>query len=204
MKKPLPLLLILLLFPQVTVFAEQPDPRLTRVLKTWLEQSLQYDTKPVPYSQIPDSLPGKWKVSICVRVPGHAWIRFENLDTKEVVTLSRFQYLSGGKFDWKKLRYSKRPVTDAGVWMNRELGEESKIEAGNYLMISTFVDNPKINLGPNNGEGHGTVVNNCATYCRDAWFYYTGEYYHFDKVHSPIELRNAIIRRHPDVLASND
>lgn len=150
--------------------------------------------------QIPQSLPGQWKISLCIRCPGHAWLRFESLQSGRVVKVSRFQTMAGGRFDWTKLRYRRKPVFKSGLWMNRELGSETGVSAGRYAMLSVVVNNPTIHRGQSEGRGHGSVVNNCATYCRDAWEEYTGERYEFNGLHSPTLLRNAIIKRHPQVL----
>jgi len=32
---------------------------------------------------IPQSLPGRWKVSLCINAPGHAWLRYESLRSEK-------------------------------------------------------------------------------------------------------------------------
>jgi len=84
--------------------------------------------------------------------------------------------------------------------MNRELGAERRVKSGHYVMLSTVVEDPAIPRGQLRGYGHGSVVNNCATWCRDVWETYTGERYEFAGLHTPTLLRNAVIHRHPEVL----
>ena len=121
-----------------------------------------------------------------------------------MVTLSRFQSLAGGDFDWKRLSYRRNPVLKAGQWMNRALGAEGRVRSGRYVMISTIVHDPVLFRGRSQGRGHGNVVNNCATWCRDAWEFYLGERKEFNGLHTPILLRNAVIRRCAELTIQND
>jgi hypothetical protein len=155
--------------------------------------------KPTPPDELPDYLPGRWKVSLCVsRNPSHAWIRFQNIETGEVRTISRYHLLVGGWFDFKEFRWNYGLTTRTGVYMDREQPLEDKVQQGKCLLLSTVVDDPKIYRGES-ASGHGLVVNNCVTYTRDAWEFYTGEKYEMPSMHAPSDLLRAVMLRHPEV-----
>ncbi|MBL8849673.1 MAG: hypothetical protein JNG89_08310, partial [Planctomycetaceae bacterium] len=42
--------------------------------------------------------------------------------------------------------------------------------------------------------------NNCATYARDAWHFYTGEHWELPVIHTPKALRESVGHEHPEVL----
>jgi hypothetical protein len=139
----------------------------------------------------------------CLANPGHAWIRFENVETGEVRSISRFHYLVGAWFDKENKRWNYPPTLKAGVWMDREQSVEfqpKKYPREKYVLLSTYVDNPKLYKGKNDGHGHGMAVNNCVSYSRDAWYFYTGEYYGLSRIHDPQELIRAVVHHHPEVL----
>jgi hypothetical protein len=158
--------------------------------------------RPLGPDELPDYLPGRWKVSLCISTdPDHAWIRFENVETGEVRSVSRFHLLVGGWFDAKHLHWNYGLTTRTGVYMDREQSLEEKLGQGYYRMLSAYVDNPRILKGEHEGRGHGVVKNNCVTYTRDAWHFYTGEYYPLPEgVHTPDALCNCILHYHPEVL----
>lgn len=156
--------------------------------------------KPLGPDELPDSLPGRWKVSLCVMVkPAHAWIRYENVETGEVRSISRFHLLVGGWYDKKEKQWNYGLTTKTGVYMDREQSIEHKYPQSRFLLLSSYVDNPKIYKGDHKGRGHGMAVNNCVTYTRDAWYFYTGEYYALTRFHEPSELRGAVLTHHPEV-----
>jgi hypothetical protein len=157
--------------------------------------------KPLGPAELPEMLPGRWKVSLCVlSPPGHAWIRYENVATGEVRSISRFHLLVGGWFDDKQFQWNYGPTVKTGVSMDREQSIEHKYARDRYLLLSTYLDNPRIYKGDHNGRGHGMAVNNCATYTRDAWYFYTGEYYSLSRIHEPAELRRVVIDHHPEIV----
>ncbi|MCC7423877.1 MAG: hypothetical protein IT428_26735 [Planctomycetaceae bacterium] len=160
--------------------------------------------KPASADEIPESLPGRWKVTLCVMVhPGHAWIRFENVETGEVRSISRFHYLVGAWYDRENRHWHYPPTIKAGVWMDREQSIEyqpEKYPREKYVLLSTYVDNPRLYKGKGDGRGHGMAVNNCVSYSRDAWYFYTGEYYGLTRIHDPQELVRAVVHHHPEVL----
>lgn len=157
--------------------------------------------KPTGPDELPQSLPGRWKASLCISEKhNHAWIRFENVETGEVRSVSRFHLLVGGWFDAKKFHWNYGLTTHAGVYMDREQSLEEGIDEGKYVLVSAYVDNPVIYRGENEGHGHGVIQNNCCTYTRDCWFRYTGEWYALHPtVHEPRALLQSVLRRHPEV-----
>ncbi len=174
-----------------------PDARSVRDTASTDTSSIR---RPLGPDEIPESLPGRWKVSLCIKAPGHAWIRYENLDTGEVRSISRYHLLVGGWADKKHLRWHYPPTTKSGLYMDREQGLERRRD-GQYLLLSTIIDDPVIYRGDGT-HGHGMLVNNCVTYTRDAWHDYTGEWYDLPPAHAPADLRHAVLTRHPEAFRS--
>lgn len=150
---------------------------------------------PVPTSQLPEQLPGVWKVSLCAK-KGHTWIRFENQTTKEVRTLGRFARGVGGKWNRETRSWDWRPAPVSGVLMDMELRHEPSIKKGYYILLSVYAKDPKIFRGINNGVGHHGIRNNCVTYARDAWHFYSNEWYNLPPIHTPASLRKRVIKYH--------
>ena len=157
--------------------------------------------KPTGPDELPQSLPGRWKASLCISEKhNHAWIRFESPETGEVRSVSRFHLLVGAWFDADRFRFNYGPTTRAGVYMDREQGLEEGIREGKYVLVSAYVENPVIYRGENEGRGHGVIQNNCCTYTRDCWFRYTGEWYPLHPtVHEPRLMLQSVLARHPEV-----
>ena len=158
--------------------------------------------RPVGPDDLPQSLPGRWEISLCVADDnGHAWIRFENLDTGEVRSISRFHVLVGGWFDRKEFRWNYAPTFRTGLHMDREQRREPDVADGSEILRTTVVEDPQVFVGKR-ARGHALVRNNCATYARDAWYFYTGEYWELPEIHSPKHLRESIGREHPAALTA--
>lgn len=159
---------------------------------------------PLGPDELPESLPGRWQVSLCLNTEhSHAWIRFQNLETGEVRTVSRFHLLVGGWFDARELHWNYGVTTQTGVYMDREQSLEKGVREGKYVLLTSTVENPRIFKGENDGHGHGVKTNNCVTYSRDAWYQYTGEYYPLPKgYHGPSVLKNCILHYHPEILST--
>jgi len=147
---------------------------------------------------VPRKLKGKYKVSLCIR-SGHAWIRFFNLRTGETHTAGRYGGGSGGRFDTATGQKLWPSAENSGIHWDMELKQELFIRAGKFKLISVYVTDPEIFRGEAGGYGHYLVRNNCATYARDAWKYYSGEFYDLGVVHLPADLRSAVLKRHPDI-----
>lgn len=153
-------------------------------------------------------LPGRWLVSLCVsRNRGHTWIRFENVETGEVRSISRFHLFVGGWFDRERGRWNYGPTWRTGLHMDRDQRYEADIAdgggAGGIILLFTYIDDPPIYVG-GGVTGHGVVRNNCVSYTRDAWYFYTGELYELPGIHSPTDLINSIAERHPEVRVSGE
>lgn len=158
--------------------------------------------QPAGPGEIPESLPGRWKVSLCIKNT-HTWIRYQNLDTGEIHSVSRYHVLVGGWYDIHHLRWHYPPTVRPGLYMDREQMIEDKVQDGKYLLLSTIVDDPVV-FGHDKSYGHGTYVNNCVTYTRDAWHFYTGEWYDMPPVHTPGDLLHGVVLRHPEVSRRKD
>lgn len=154
--------------------------------------------RPLGPDKIPDSLPGRWKVSLCITTRGHCWIRYENVETGEIHSVSRYHLLVGGWPDPKRFRWHYPPTTKTGLYMDREQSIEHRRKDDQYLLLSTVIDDPVIYKGED-ARGHGMIVNNCVTHTRDAWHFYTGEWYDLPPAHAPADLRRAVLIKHPEV-----
>lgn len=157
---------------------------------------------PVGPGDLPEMLPGRWKIALCVSDDNdHAWIRFENPETGSVRSIGRFHLLVGGWFDPRRMRWNYLPTFRTGLYMDREQRREGELADGSEILRSAWVENPQLFVG-GGARGHAIVRNNCATYARDAWHFYTGEYWELPAIHSPRTLRESIGRVHPDVLTA--
>lgn len=135
---------------------------------------------------VPKRLYGTWRVSLCVR-PGwhraHAWIRYENVVTGEVHTVGKFQ-------KWVRPTRRRRdgevlyPGTrTAGLHWDYDWRYEHEVRQGKYVIDSVVVHDPWI-FRDDDPRGHGTVRNNCVTYARDAWAYYSGQQFDLPVLHT--------------------
>jgi hypothetical protein len=116
-----------------------------------------------------------------------------------VRSIGRFHLLVGCWFDREHLRWNYLPTFRTGLYMDREQGREPELADGSEILRTAWVDNPRIYVarGP---RGHALVRNNCATYARDAWHFYTGEYWELPAIHTPRSLRESVGHEHPEVL----
>jgi hypothetical protein len=144
-------------------------------------------------------LHGLWKVSLCI-TRGHAWIRYESVDTGEVHTIGRYSKGEGGRVDPQTGRQVWPETQEAGLQWDMDLRYEPHIRKGRFLLLSVLVDSPRIIRGEKDGYGHGIWHVNCVTYARDAWACYTGEYYDLPIIALPDDFRAEVVRRHPEVL----
>lgn len=159
--------------------------------------------KPLGPDELPESLPGRWRVSLCALEDKHAWIHFENVDSGEVRTISRFHLLVGGYRNKDEGGWHYPPTFRTGLYMDREQRIEAQRPSDDWQLLTVVVDDPVIFKGKSgDARGHGLVVNNCATYARDAWHFYTGDHYWLDRLHSPDDLRAAVLRAHPELRAA--
>ena len=155
---------------------------------------------PLPPTAGPDSLPGQqtglWRVSLCA-VHGHIWIRLADTASNRVLTLGRYRKGAGGRYDAKSGGWLVEPAASSGVQLNMEQCHEPAVLQGRHVLLTATVRNPKIFRGAGNGYGHGGLRNNCVTYARNAWHFYTGEWYDLPTVHTPKSLYRAISARYP-------
>jgi hypothetical protein len=150
---------------------------------------------------VPCRLEGRWKVSLCIdgrhTKLGHAWIRFEHAETGEVHTASLYNRGFGGVRDADTGNWMYRPAAVDGLQWDLDMKHEPLFCSRKVFVVTTVVDNPQIYRGLNNGYGHGYIVDNCVTYARDAWHYYTGEYYPLHLgCHTTDTLYRGVSRQH--------
>ena len=146
-------------------------------------------------NNMPYSLKGTWKVSVHAngawRVIGHAWISYENVETGEVHTAGAYAAGSGG--------WSGTVVTVPGAQFDHP-AVIKRLEGakGKYASRSVVITDPTLYFRSGfGGAWPGSIGfddkagNNCATYARDVWYEYTGEFFFFNQqgpVDNPYEL----------------
>ena len=149
-------------------------------------------------SELPERLEGPWKVSLCVS-SDHAWIRFKHLETGELHTLSRYQRGWGGQWDAEEHRWVAPRVAVSGVQWDRDVDHEEMFDGGRCVFLSVTVRDPKIFRGRGDGLGFNAYFNNCTTFAREAWRYYSGESYWWPGLDLPTALQTIIWNRHTEV-----
>lgn len=156
--------------------------------------------EPLGPAEIPESLPGRWRVSLCIAENnGHAWIRLENCETGEVRSIGRYHLLVGGWFDREHFRWKYPPTFRTGLYMDREQKAEFQQTADQCILVTQVVEDPRL-LVNDRTRGHGMVRNNCVTYARDIWYVMTGEKFDLPPIHTPRALRQAVEAAHPELV----
>ena len=157
------------------------------------------DIQPKGPGEFPKRLTGVWKVSLCCS-QNHSWIRFEDTSNREVHTLGRFQKGAGGDRNHATVGWWVPPVPAAGLMWDQDLRfEPALLTKGRYILLSVMVRDPAVYRGLGDGVGYGPVTNNCATYARDAWHHYSGEWYDLTGIHLPGDLAVAAAHRHSEI-----
>ena len=136
---------------------------------------------------VPQQLFGVWQVSLCVKPGfhhGHAWIRYENIDTGEVHTIGRFQrnVRATRRRSTREILYPR--TTESGLHWDYDWRLEHEVRQGKYVVGSVVVRDPFI-FGHDDLAGHGVIRDNCITYARDAWQYYSGQHFDLALLHTP-------------------
>lgn len=153
---------------------------------------------------IPQMLPGVWHVTLCLETGNvaarHCWFRYQNVHTGEVHTLSRF-IKGGGWWVDQNDNWISAPAEVAGLVWDNDLKREVEIQQGRVHMLNVIRTNPCIYRGWNNGYGHCGAMKNCATWCRDAWEFYTGEKARLlPLIHATGTLHGSLNRMHPGLV----
>jgi hypothetical protein len=151
---------------------------------------------------VPSMLKGSWQVSLCVS-DTHAWIRFRSVETGEVHTCGRYAKGFGGVIDGETGKELWPPAHAWGVLWDMDLAYESGLRSDMRVLRTILVRNPHIYRGALHGYGYLCVQLNCATYARNSWFFYSGEYYRLPLIATPWSLADRVTRRHyPSLLSS--
>jgi hypothetical protein len=155
------------------------------------------DVDPKGPHELPERLEGLWKVSLCISGP-HSWIRLEHTGTGEVHTLSRYKQGVGGIRNVTTGEQVWPAAAVSGVQWDLDMQYEDEFRQGKYRLLRVLVENPPIYRGRDDGFGYYLLRNNCTTYARDAWHYYSGEGYPLPVVHTPEHLLVGVLKRHPE------
>jgi hypothetical protein len=158
-------------------------------------------TRPLGPAAVPERLEGDWIVSLCIH-QGHAWIRFENPRSGALHTLSRHRKGWGGRRHKETAKWLVPPARVSGVHWDLDLHYEDQVLARQHVLLSVMVANPTVYRGQDRGFGYNLLGNNCATFARDAWHHYSGEWYWLPGNDLPEDLADYILLRHPEVRAS--
>lgn len=140
---------------------------------------------------LPAQLPGLWRVSLCVSHQ-HAWICFQHHETGAVHTLGRYSRCVGGEFDWRTCRRTWPNSPGCGVIWDIDRKYHIGVRTDGCELRSCYVWNSCIYRGHANGYGHWVIRVNCTDYARDAWHYYSGEWYDLPLIAMPCHLRNGV------------
>lgn len=139
---------------------------------------------------LPACLPGLWRVSLCASWE-HNWIRLENMETGELHTLGRYFQGTGAEFDRRTGQQVWPAAPACGVIWDMDLKFHRGVRADGRVLRTCDVRNPRIYRGHANGYGHGVIRLNCVTYARDAWHFYTGEWYALPPIALPCALERS-------------
>ena len=142
-------------------------------------------------SQLPTQLSGLWQVSLCTSCT-HAWIRFQHTTTGEVHTLGRYTRGFGGVIDWRTCQRQWPAAPASGVIWDQDLKFEWLLRSDMHTLRSCHVWNPCIFHGQNDGYGHCGLRMNCTSHARDAWHYYSGEWYDLPPLELPCAIEKAV------------
>jgi hypothetical protein len=149
---------------------------------------------------LPERLEGHWRIGLCVD-GGHCWLRFESVDTGEIHTVSRIRKGWGGVRDEETGDWTVPPAAVSGVHWDRELRRDARCQ-GRHILLTIDRRDPVVYRGSGDGRGYGAITNNCATFVRDGWEFYTGERFLLLWPHLPNELEHAVLVKHPEVRQS--
>lgn len=138
-------------------------------------------------SRLPSQLTGPWLISLCVG-DTHAWIRYQNVGTGEVHTCGRYGRGFGSLTDSRTGKLLWPAAGSSGVQWDMDMMYDRGLRTDMRILRTTLVNNPIIYRGTLNGFGHLGVRINCVTYARDAWYFYTREYYTLPPIASPRAL----------------
>jgi len=148
-------------------------------------------------SDVPDRLKGTWRISL-VAGGGHAWIRFENTDTGDVHTVGNYAHGFGGRYDAQGNQIVP-PVAVSGLQWDQDMPKDKGFKAGIFPYRSVYVEDPEV-YKDKTPYSYSELNDNCATYARDAWYYYSGEWRYLPGPDLPGTLENWI-REKNDPLA---
>jgi hypothetical protein len=147
-------------------------------------------------SRLPRQLSGLWVVSLCVS-DTHAWIRYQNVETGEVHTCGRYGRGFGSITDSHTGQRLWPAARSSGVQWDMDMMYDHGLRMDMKVLRSTLVRNPIIYRGALHGFGHLGIRINCVTYARDAWYFYTLEYYLLPPIASPGALASRALAGPP-------
>lgn len=148
--------------------------------------------KPKGPSDLPARLPGTWKTYIRAS-DDHARLLYVNCETGEKHTFGRYLHGWGGQ-QGPNGEWIVPPVAVPGVQMDQDLlkeqGDPDKPKPGVATRPPITLKDPVIY----GSTGYNALNNNCASYAKNVWEKYTGEYYNTGNPiwYSPSGLKEAI------------
>jgi hypothetical protein len=162
-------------------------------------ESVPPNFRPGGPSDVPDKLDGTWQVSIVVG-GGHAYIRYENTETGETHTVGNYEHGYGGRIDANG-RVIIPPVTLPGLQWDQDMKKEAGFKGDLFQSRTVVIKDPVIYKDSTPFE-YGWYGDNCTTYAKDAWHFYTGEVYFIVGPDVPGYLESAIKfkNEHQDII----
>jgi hypothetical protein len=91
-------------------------------------------------------------------------------------------------------RSGRNPVR---VQWDLDVQREIERKSIDHIRASVTLQNPRVFRGSDKGRGYGVSAGNCAGFTRDAWHFYSGEWYELPSPPSAAALRELVLRRHP-------
>lgn len=149
-------------------------------------QAIRRAARVLYHADAPERLEGRWEIALCASPGKHTWLRMQSLQTGEVVTISRYRKGAGGDPSLDGEAFERSKASRSGVWLNREV--KSYGPGREHVLLTTVVADPVLYRGQGGGDGHHGIRNNCVTYTRNAWAFYTGVHYDLPVLHSPTTL----------------
>jgi len=161
--------------------------------------------------KLPRKLSGTWKVSIVTLTAdqigdcSHSYIRFENVETKEVHTLSKYPPLDYGFVSPSDPNAWVNPRGSKGVYWDYDLIYEKFVKSGQARMRSVDIVDPVLFFGKQPND-YTLGFDNCTTFAEQAWYFYAKEQFIDITPADPaaasrnIDLFNAMEQQHADEL----
>lgn len=114
-------------------------------------------------------------------------------------TVARFREGFGDYTDPATGRLIVGNVPESGLWWDQDLRFEEHVRAGKYPFLTVLVNDPIIYRAGGRCAGYTFCGDNCVHYARDAWHFYSGEWYDLPALALPLHLVRQVRCSHPHI-----